>query len=87
MRIRTELKAGGWTHNHSEALAVRSALKAGRRAISINHSEALQTRTGLKAGKLRRAVQITSRKDDRLELLVVRAGLRAGRRARRMFRR
>jgi hypothetical protein len=86
MRIRTELKAGGWTNNHSEALAVRSALKAGRRA-SINHSEALQTRTGLKAGKLRRAVQITARKEDRLELLVVRAGLRAGKRARRMFRR
>jgi hypothetical protein len=31
---------------------------------------------------MRRELMTTTRKDDRLELLVVRAGLRAGRRAR-----
>lgn len=81
MKIRTALKAGGWLSNHAETLAVRTALKVGRMGWLANHNEALQTRTGLKAGKLRRAVQVTARKEDRLELLVVRAGLRAGKRA------
>jgi hypothetical protein len=81
MKIRTALKAGGIDlANHNETLAVRTALKAGRMGWTSNHNEPLQTRTGLKAGKLRRAVQITARKEDRLELLVVRAGLRAGKR-------
>jgi hypothetical protein len=86
MRIRTTLRAGGRRYQHNETLAVRTALKAGRRGWA-NHNEALQTRTGLTAGKLRRAVRVTASKEDRLELLVVRAGLRAGKRARRMFRR
>jgi hypothetical protein len=80
MRIRTQLKAGTerLSANHSQTLAVRTALKAGGQ--SLNHSEALQTRTGLKAGRkaMKRAVLTTVRKGDRLELLVVRAGLRAG---------
>jgi hypothetical protein len=47
----------------------------------LNHNERLDVRSGLKAGRinLRAAVQTTARKADRLELLVVRAGLRAGR--------
>jgi hypothetical protein len=84
MKIRTQLKAGGLSStNHNEALAVRTALKAG--GVSLNHNETQQTRSGLKAGRinLRAAVQTTSRKSDRLELLVVRAGLRAGRAVRR----
>lgn len=31
MKIRTQLKAGGKSLNHNEALAVRTALKAGKR--------------------------------------------------------
>ena len=84
MKIRTQLKAGrinmrGESLNHNEALQVRSSLKAG--GTTYQHNETLQTRTGLKAGRLglRRALQTTARKEDRLELLVVRAGLKAGR--------
>jgi hypothetical protein len=84
MKIRTQLKAGGRKYNHNETLHVRSSLKAG--GSSYQHNETMQTRTGLKAGRLgmRDAVHTTARKEDRLELLVVRAGLKAGR-ARRSF--
>jgi len=52
MRIRTALKAGVGTDskivlNHSETLAVRSALKAG--GEKLNHNETLVVRTALKA--------------------------------------
>lgn len=99
MKIRTHLKAGGWS-NHNEVLQVRSTLKAGK--IALNHNEVLQVRSALKAGgqdlnhnealrresdrpavSMRREIRTTARKEDRLELLVVRAGLRAGRRGRR----
>ena len=80
MTTRTQLKAGKLATNHSEALQVRTALKAG--AWSSNHSEALQRATDRPAVSMRRELQTTSRKEDRLELLVVRAGLRAGRLAR-----
>lgn len=88
LAVRTTLKAGrrGADVNHNETLAVRTTLKAGRRGQDLNHNEALQTRTGLKAGKVRRVVQVTARKEDRLELLVVRAGLRAGARSRKVYR-
>jgi hypothetical protein len=94
MTIRTQLKAGRLSANHSETLQVRSALKAG--GSSLNHNESLRVRSTIKAGgwtnhneKLQRAVDrpsvsmrgellTTSRKEDRLQLLVVRAGLRAG---------
>ena len=100
MTIRTQLKAGRIVKNHNETLQVRTALKAGRKALLSNHSEVLQVRSAIKAGKLaanhnekvqraatqavsmRREVLTTTRKEDRLELLVVRAGLRAGRRSR-----
>jgi hypothetical protein len=102
MTIRTQLKAGGIRlSNHNEALQVRSALKAGRKALISNHSEILQVRSAIKAGRIagnhneklerradspavsmRRELLTTTRKQDRLELLVVRAGLRAGLRAR-----
>jgi hypothetical protein len=48
-----------------EVMKIRTALKAGK--IATNHNETLQVRTGLQGGKKRG--------------LVVRAGLRAGRRA------
>jgi len=110
MTIRTQVKAGTGTgddggsgggrlaSNHSEALKVRSTLKAGK--IILNHNGTLQVRSTLKArGKnlnhneslrggstpaiaMLRQPRTTSRKEDRLELLVIRAGLRAGRRER-----
>ena len=99
MKIRTQLKAGGWM-NHSEALRVPSAVKAGA-GWSNNHSVGLRTRTCLKARgwttnhsetlrrepthdaiSMRRELRTTAPKADRLELLVIRAGLRAGARAR-----
>jgi hypothetical protein len=87
MTIRTQLRAGARSRdNHNETLAVRTALKAGRmREIRSNHNEAMQTRTGLKAGarkNVRASLQTTGRKEDRLDLMVVRAGLRAGKRSR-----
>ena len=83
VRVRTGLKAGRVALNHNEAIAVRTTLNAGK--VVRNHNETLQTRPPLKAGRinLRAAVQTTARKGDRLELLVVRAGLRAGRAVRR----
>jgi hypothetical protein len=44
----------------------------------MNHNEALQVKSALKAGKLRRRLQTSAPEEDRLSLLVVRAGLRAG---------
>lgn len=81
VQVRSNLKAGRLSANHNESARVRTSLKAGDRPKGLNHSETLQTRTGLKAGRinLRAAVQTTARKEDRLELLVVRAGLRGGR--------
>jgi hypothetical protein len=76
MTIKTQLKAGAAGFNHNEALQVRSAIKAG--GAPGNHNEALQVKSALKAGKLRRRLETTAPKEDRLSLLVVRAGLRAG---------
>lgn len=82
MRIRTQLKAGALVSNHSEGLRVRTSVKAG--GLQLNHSEALRIRQDDRdAISMRRTLPTTSRKDDRLELLVVRAGLRAGARHRR----
>ena len=61
-------------------MTIRTQLKAGK--IATNHNETLQVRTGLQGGKLRKRLVTTSPKEDRLTLLVVRAGLRAGRDAR-----
>ena len=85
MTTRTQLKAGKLAVNHSEALQIRSALKAG--GIGQNHNEALARATDRPVVSMRRQPLTTTRKEDRLELLVVRAGLRAGRRARRRARR
>jgi hypothetical protein len=83
MTIRTRLKAGAGYMNHSEALQVRTALKAGRKAGGTqhddNHNETLQRAADRQTVSMRRELVTTSRKEDRLELLVVRAGLRAGR--------
>jgi hypothetical protein len=65
--------------NHNDALQVRSALKAGR--IASNHSET-QREAERPAVSMRKQVPTTVSRRDRLELLIVRAGLKAGRRAR-----
>ena len=57
---------------------MRSTIKAGGR--DINHNEALKRATDRPAVSMRRELLTTTRKEDRLQLLVVRAGLRAGRR-------
>lgn len=76
MKIRTQLKAGKIALNHSEVLRVRTTVKAGR--LATNHSESLKRRDDREAISMRRTLPTTSLKGDRLELLVVRAGLRAG---------
>jgi len=80
LQVRSALKAGGTNLNHNEALRVKTALKAG--GIWQNHNEALRRGSDRTTISMRRQPQTTGRKEDRLELLVVRAGLRAGRRAR-----
>ena len=88
MRIRTQVRAGWGTgdgeggggrlaSNHNEALKIRSTVKAG--GSQLNHSETLRTGSAPAIAMLRQP-RTTSRKEDRLELLVIRAGLRAGRR-------
>ena len=80
LQVRSALKAGGVSLNHNEALQVRTSLKAGGK--SLNHNEALRRDSSRPAISMRRQPRTTGRKADRLELLMVRAGLRAGRRAR-----
>jgi hypothetical protein len=77
LRVRTTLKAGGVEGQHSEALRVRSTVKAG--GHNLNHNEALRLESDRPPISMRRLPRTTGRKEDRLELLVVRAGLRAGR--------
>ena len=75
------LTAGRRDKGHSEegdkVMTSERDIKGG--GIRRNTNEALQVRTGLQGGGMRRRVVTTSPKDDRLALLVVRAGLRAGR--------
>ena len=85
LRVRSTIKAGGKSLNHNEALQVRTALKAG--GTTYQHNETLHRAADRPAVSMRRELLTTSRKEDRLELLVVRAGLRAGRSIRRRARR
>ena len=80
MTTRTQLNAGRLAGNHNEALQIRSTIKAG--GVEGQHNEKLQRASDRPAVSMRRQLLTTSRKEDRLELLVVRAGLRAGHRAR-----
>ena len=59
-------------------MTIRTQLKAGK--LAANHNEKLQRAADRQAVSMRRELLTTSRKEDRLQLLVVRAGLRAGRR-------
>ena len=77
MTIKTHLKAGGQNLNHNEALRVRATLKAG--GHNLNHNETVRRDSDRPAISMFRQPRTTGRKEDRLELLVVRAGLRAGR--------
>lgn len=56
-------------------MTIRMQLKPG--GVNKQHNEALQMRSTFKAGALRRKIRAGS-KGDRLRLLVVRAGLKAG---------
>ena len=76
MTVKTQIKAGGMNMQHNEALRVRSTVKAG--GENLNHNQTLRTVAAPAIAMLRQP-RTTSRKEDRLELLVVRAGLRAGR--------
>jgi hypothetical protein len=60
-------------------MTIRTQLKAGG---WTNHNEALRREADRPAIAMRHTLRTTARKEDRLELMVVRAGLRAGRRAR-----
>jgi hypothetical protein len=80
LRVRSSVKAGkagGWDANHSEALRVHSTIKAG--GMNMQHNETLRRTSDGPSISMRRQPRTASRKDDRLQLLVVRAGLRAGR--------
>ena len=86
LQVRTTLKAGRpYGFNHNEALRVRSTVKAG--GSSYQHNETLVRATDRPVVAMRRQPLTASRKEDRLELLVVRAGLRAGMRLGRRSRR
>jgi hypothetical protein len=80
MTARTQLKAGKIAINHNDSLRVRSTIRAG--GVEAQHNERLERASDRPAVSMRRQPLTVSRKDDRLELLVVRAGLRAGRRSR-----
>ena len=77
LQVRSALKAGGVEGQHNEALRVRSTIKAG--GVDGQHNEALRRDSDRPVISMRREPRTTGRKEDRLELLVVRAGLRAGR--------
>jgi hypothetical protein len=62
-------------------MTIRTQLKAG--GIGINHNEMLKRASVRPEISMRPQPRTASRKNDRLSLLVVRAGLRVGRRAKR----
>jgi len=80
LQVRSAIKAGRLAANHNGSLRVRSAVKAGK--LATNHNEKQQHASNRWAVSMRRELLTSNRRNDRLELLVVRAGLRAGRRAR-----
>ena len=81
LRVQSSIIAGraGLNQNHNEALRIRSSIKPG--GTHLNHSETLNLRWPVKIIGLRQVVKTTANQSDRLELLVVRAGVRAGGRA------
>jgi len=79
LRVRSTVKAGAACYQHNETLRVRSSVKAG--GSSYQHNETLVRAADRPVVSMRRQLLTTSLKEDRLELLVVRAGLRAGKRA------
>ncbi len=60
-------------------MRIKTQLRAGTERLSANHNQTLAVRTSLGRKAMKRAVLTTLRNGDRLELMVVRAGLRAGR--------
>ena len=76
LKVRSDVKAGAPSMQHNEALKVRSAVKAG--SPYANHNEPLKVRSSVKGGIVRRMTKTTT-PANRLDLMVVRAGLRAGR--------
>ena len=60
-------------------MKIRTQLEAGGQRL--NHNETLRRESNRPAISMRQQIRTTARKEDRLELMVVRAGLRAGKRA------
>lgn len=50
MKIRTKVKSGGVSLNHSQKLVVRTGVKSGKKGGAMNHSQKLVIRTGVKSG-------------------------------------
>lgn len=67
------------------ALRVRTSLAIG--TLTTNNSEVFSRARAAKAVSMRRELKTTGARADRLELMVVRTGLRAGRRIRKRSRR
>ena len=85
LQVRSTLKAGKCASgghfpeasNHNEVLKIRSTVKAGKYR-PYNHNEALRRNVRWPRISMRRRSTTAARKEDRLQLLVVRAGLRGG---------
>jgi len=82
LRIRSAVKAGigeppdRLAANHNETPRVRSTVKAGAATkLAVNHNESARRAA---VSDLRPQLKPIVRKQDRLRLMVVRAGLRAG---------
>ena len=68
-------------------MKIRTQLQAGGGGVDGQHNESLRRDADRKDISMRRRPQITVRKGDRLELLVIRAGRRAGAAGRNRFHR
>jgi hypothetical protein len=78
LHVRSSLAAGGVRRNCNETLKVRTTLKAGTCGESLNHNDNVRRKLARPAISMRRQVPTTGGQQERLDLLVVRAGLRAG---------
>jgi hypothetical protein len=53
MKVRTQVQGGKIMRNHSDALRVRTTLRAGRRdKLATNHNKTLRVRTTLRGGRI-----------------------------------
>ena len=55
MKVRTQVQGGKIILNHSDALRVRTTLRAGKvDKLATNHNEGLRVRTDVKGGRITR---------------------------------